>query len=111
MRSSGNSILDDSKKKKAADSSAAFRQNNGTALFRGSLVNVPDFRPVYHIPECLEVIRTTVLIFEVVGVFPNVAPEDRFVTFHNRTVLIGSGSHFQFALFVTINQAQPLPNR
>src|SRR5437762_5350788 len=37
------------------------------------------FVPVYHVPPCLDVIGTTILVVQIVGVFPNVETENRRV--------------------------------
>src|SRR5207245_7755090 len=60
-------------------------------------------RPVHHVPKGLEVIRAAVLVFEVIGVLPYVATEDRpaFATrdrlAHDRIVLVGGGDDLEFA--------------
>src|SRR5678816_4320663 len=50
------------------------------------------FRPVEHLPPCGDVVRTPVLVLEVVGVFPHINPEDRHLAIHQRCLLYTSPS-------------------
>src|SRR5438034_7798747 len=51
------------------------------------------FLPVDHIPPRGHVIRAAVLVFQVIGMLPNVAAHYRELALHNRAVLVGSGDH------------------
>ena len=44
--------------------------------------------PVHDAPKCLEIIRAPVLIFQVIGVLPNITAKNRRAAFHQRGVLI-----------------------
>ena len=58
----------------------AHRRAKATAALSSPLCRVVmpgHLGPVHHVPERLEVIRAAVLVLEVVGVFPDVAAEDR----------------------------------
>ena len=56
--------------------------------------------PVHGVPPSGDVIGALVLVFEVVGVFPNVAAEERGAgAVHERVVLVGSGGDGDFAVF------------
>src|SRR3954469_25383107 len=46
--------------------------------------------PIDHVPPSVDVVRTPVLIFQVVGVLPHVDAEHDFLAFHDRAVLIGT---------------------
>src|SRR5579863_3803150 len=48
-----------------------------------------DFVPVDYVPPGGEILRAAVVVFEVVGVLPDVVPEDREMALRDRTVLIG----------------------
>src|ERR1039458_7900615 len=50
-----------------------------------------DCLPVHYVPPGRQVIRTAVLILQVVGVFPNVAAEHDVLAFHDRAVLVRGG--------------------
>src|SRR5579864_8048675 len=45
--------------------------------FRKILIAVIDFVPVHHVPPGREILRTPVVVFQVVGVFPNVVAKNR----------------------------------
>src|SRR5208282_527745 len=47
------------------------------------------FSPVHHIPPRTDVISPPILVLQVVGVLPNVEPQNRDFAFHNRAVLVG----------------------
>src|SRR5437764_3493745 len=55
--------------------------------------------PVQDIPPCFEVIGATVLIFEVVRVFPHIDTEDGRVAVHQRAVLIWGGDYLKPSIF------------
>src|SRR4051794_35379481 len=69
----------------------------------GDLVVTSHFRPIHHIPPCLEVIRASVLILEIVGMPPHIAAQDwaafasrnRFA--HDGVVLIGCADNLELA--------------
>src|SRR5215472_1716054 len=56
-------------------------------LFRGikSLLN---FRPVYYVPPRGDVLGTSVLIPQIIGVLPHIQPHDRIMPLPLRTVLV-----------------------
>ncbi|MFM1943105.1 MAG: hypothetical protein RI897_2087 [Verrucomicrobiota bacterium] len=66
-------------------------------LFRGG-EEVADLGPVHHTPDGLEIVGTAVLVFEVVGMFPDIDAEDggAFATgdgfTHEGVILVGGGS-------------------
>ena len=45
--------------------------------------------PVHHIPKGGNVVRTAVLIMQIIGMFPNVQPQNRHMSVHQGTVLVG----------------------
>src|SRR5690242_534978 len=49
------------------------------------------FFPVHYIPPRRQVVRAAVLIFQIVGVLPNVAAHYRVFAFHQRIVLVRRG--------------------
>src|SRR5215212_1781435 len=59
-----------------------------------------NLRPVNDVPPSFDVIRAAVLVIQVVGVFPDVHTNDRFVAVHQWTVLVRRGHDFQFSVFV-----------
>src|SRR5262245_20683407 len=46
------------------------------------VVVLVDLSPIDHVPPCLEVVRPAVLVLEIICVFPDVAPQDRFDPVH-----------------------------
>ena len=44
--------------------------------------------PIHHIPPCLEVVASAILIFQVISVLPDVIAKDDVVTFAERAILI-----------------------
>ena len=74
-----------------------------TLLLR-SFVVFGDFVPVHYIPESLEIIGAAILVFEIIGVFPNVAAEKRLAfsaadgLAHDRVVLVCRGNNLKFAV-------------
>src|SRR5688500_13766615 len=57
-------------------------------------------RPIHHVPPRSDVIGTTVLVLQVVGVLPDVASENRVLPFHQRIVLIRRAGDRQLAAVV-----------
>src|SRR5580698_7071613 len=55
------------------------------------------FRPVYDVPPGRHVVRTAILVFEVIGVFPHVQAHHRILTLHNGAVLVGRGDDVDLA--------------
>mmetsp|Transcript_45562 Transcript_45562/g.107036 ORF Transcript_45562/g.107036 Transcript_45562/m.107036 type:complete len:313 (-) Transcript_45562:68-1006(-) len=83
------------------------------ALRREVLVVLRDLGPVHYAPERRDVLRTPVLVLQVVGVLPHVESEERhhlrtLRSLHQRVVLVGGGSDHE--LPVRTN-AQPRPPR
>lgn len=78
-------------------------------FFRGETCRC--FVPVHHVPELFNVVRTAVLEFQVVSVFPHIQTQNREAgsardSFaHQRGVLVSSRNHRQFIAF----QHQPCP--
>src|SRR5205809_5770495 len=72
-------------------------------LLPGCVVILGCFAPIHHVPPCLEVIGAFVLVFQIVGVFPHVAAEDRlpFTSSngftHDRIVLVCRGNDLELA--------------
>ena len=58
------------------------------------------FRPVDHVPERGDVVRATILIVQVIGVFPDVESQQWGPTLHQWTVLIGGTFHDQLSLVI-----------
>src|SRR5260370_31296737 len=56
-----------------------------------------DSVPVYYVPPGFDVIGPAVLVFEIIGVLPNINAENGCVAVHQRTVLVRRRDHFQFA--------------
>ena len=66
------------------------RLERAVASAFGVLVSFADFVPIHHVPEGFEVFGAAVLVFEVVGVFPNVTTQNRNPRFSDeRIILIG----------------------
>src|SRR2546421_1540968 len=63
-------------------------------LFPGFIEMLVHFFPIDHIPECIQVFGSFVLVFEIVCVFPNIHSKHRlafcFCNIHQRIVLVGS---------------------
>src|SRR5437879_4093467 len=57
--------------------------SNSSALSR-TLIQISNLSPIDHVPPGLEVVGSAVLVFQIIGMFPHVRPEDRFVAFHDR---------------------------
>ena len=70
-----------------------------------------DFLPVDYVPPGGDVVRPAILIFQIIGVLPNVQPKDRFLSFHDGAVLIRGGCDLEFAEPSFKSHAQPEPNR
>src|SRR2546426_209701 len=55
------------------------------------------------VPDCFQIIGASVLVFEIIGVFPHVHAEDRLAFAagndfaHQRIVLVGGGNDLEFA--------------
>src|SRR5258708_1382199 len=79
------------------------RGRNRENLFSCRFVIFCRLSPIHDVPERLQIIRPAILVFEVVGMFPNVAAKDRlaFATgeglAHDRIVLVGSGNDSELA--------------
>ena len=41
-----------------------------------------DLVPVHNVPPCFDVVGATILIVQIIGVFPNIDAEDRRITVH-----------------------------
>src|SRR5579863_1988657 len=80
-------------------SSVGFRMTMlvASSLLRGRVI-VGYLRPVDHVPPCLDIFGAAVLIFEVVGVLPDVKTEEGFAAVHDGIVLIGAGLDGEFAV-------------
>ena len=53
------------------------------------LIPIVNSSPVHHVPPLCQIFGATVLIGEVVGVFPEVVAEDGNAADHERVVLVG----------------------
>jgi len=60
-----------------------------TNLFLRRRVSAADFVPVERVPPGCDVVGSPVLIFEIIGMFPDVKTEERGLAFHDRAILIG----------------------
>src|SRR5206468_1095967 len=56
--------------------------------------------PIHHVPPSLEVIGTTVLVLEIVGMLPHVDAEDRRVAIHQRTILVWRRNNFELSVLI-----------
>src|SRR5579883_115244 len=56
-----------------------------------------DFVPVDDVPPCGEIFRTAVLVFQVIGVLPDIVAEDGVVSLRERGILVGGGDDLQLA--------------
>src|SRR5258705_4929509 len=74
------------------------------ALRRESLL---DFLPVDDVPPRLDVVGPAVLVFQIVGVLPDVETHDRLLTLHQRIVLVRGARDRELATGVD----QPRPAR
>lgn len=60
-----------------------------------------DDAPVDEGPEVLQVVRTAVLVVEVVGVFPDVDGQQRRQAMAKRVIAVGQGEDLQLAIGVS----------
>ena len=74
-------------------------------LFLSVGVILSDLRPVDDVPPSLKIFRPAILVFQVVGVFPNVQTEEGLAAVHDGVVLIGRGFDGEFA----VANEQPSP--
>ncbi len=65
-----------------------------------------DFVPVDDVPPCGEIFRTAVLVFQVIGVLPDIVAEDGVVSLRERGILVGGGDDLQLAAV----QNEPAPS-
>src|SRR5437870_2600324 len=61
--------------------------------------------PIHHIPPRVNVIRTTVLILQVIRVLPHIQSDHGKCAFHKRRILIGGGDDFE--LVRALHQPHP----
>ncbi len=84
---------------------AAGGYENLERVLLGGLHAFGDFVPVDQVPEGGDVVRSAILILEVVGVFPDVKTEQRRAAnsgdgfAHQRAILVGGGTDGQLAAF------------
>src|SRR5271157_740714 len=64
-----------------------------------------DLVPVYNVPPCRDIVRPAVLVFQVVGVLPDIQSEDHRFAFGNGAVLVGGGQNVD--LPAGTNQPRP----
>src|SRR5262249_3226138 len=55
------------------------------------------FVPIHDVPPRPDVFRPTVLILQIVSMFPNIETYDRELAFHNRRILIGAGNNIDLS--------------
>src|SRR5690606_13633237 len=72
----------------------------------GLLEALVDLLPVDDVPPRLQVLRTPVLVAQVVGVLPDVVAHDRVMTFHHGVVLVGRAHDLELAV---LGPDQPHP--
>ena len=71
------------------------------------MVAFVDFFPVDYVPPGLQIFGTAVVVFEIVGVLPDVVAEDGIQALRDGIVLIWSADNFHFAFCVA---SQPDPS-
>src|SRR6267378_7988814 len=76
-------------------------------LFERRLVALVDFFPVDYAPPSLQILGGAVVVFEIVGVLPDIVAEDGIEALRDGIVLVGSGDDFYFAFCVA---CQPNPS-
>src|SRR5262245_35891490 len=59
-----------------------------------------DLGPVHDVPPCGDVIDAAILVLQVVGMLPDIQPENRRFAFHDRVVLIRSALDAELAVGV-----------
>ena len=64
-----------------------------------------DFIPVNHIEKRLNILRSSILIFQIIGMFPDIQPQQGYFALSQRTVLVWGGDNSQ----IIIIQYQPCP--
>src|ERR1043166_3227499 len=74
-------------------------------LFPRSLVPATYLSPIDHIPPRRDVVRSPVLILEVVGVLPHVEAQQGSLALHERTVLVRRAEHVE----PVARQGEPRP--
>ena len=89
-----------------AGASQPGRLKSTSDLLQRRFVAMIDLTPVHHIPKRGDVVGPAILVFQIVGVFPNVETQHRHVAMHDRAVLVGGA--FDQELFVFI-EAEPGP--
>src|SRR5271157_3031744 len=71
------------------------------------MVTLVDFFPVHYVPPGLQVFGTAVVVFEIVGVLPDVVAEDGMEALRNGVVLVRRREDFHFPFGVS---CQPDPS-
>src|SRR5258707_6316134 len=61
------------------------------------LESLIDFVPIHNVPPSRQIIRTPVLIIQIVGVLPDIISHNGMMSIHDGIVLISGGSDFQFS--------------
>src|SRR5258708_31817467 len=61
-------------------------------------VALGDGAPVDDVPPAVNIIGALVLVFEVIGMLPDVYAQDRLLAVHQRVVLVGPADDFHFAV-------------
>lgn len=61
-------------------------------------MDIVDPFPIDHRVKGLDVLRATILILQIVGMFPNIDPQNGCLALADGTVLIRGGQYCQFAL-------------
>src|SRR5437660_6352414 len=64
-----------------------------------------DRAPVHDVPPGIDIIGAFVLVLQIIGVFPDVDTDDRYLAVHVRTILVGGAENLKLA----IGQDQPGP--
>src|ERR1022692_301125 len=59
-----------------------------SSLLLGRCKPLVDLGPVHHVPPCFQVLGTQVLIFQVIGMLPDVVAEDRVQALGQRRILV-----------------------
>src|SRR5699024_4654577 len=65
--------------------------------------------PINNIPESFDVFWTSVLVFQVISMLPNIQSEKWFFPFHNWTILIWSFHYINFYIILTASSPRDAP--
>jgi hypothetical protein len=69
---------------------------NGNLLSFSRLKILIDFIPIDYVEKCIDVFGSAILVFQIIGMFPDIDSEDRRFALADRIVLVRCGHDLQF---------------